>query len=605
MTTGANRQLLFNRLQAGRLYLALLVIVGAALRVAELWAPLTHDELSALGRLRFDTFADLLRFGVYPDGHPAGMQVLLWLWSHVAGSSTPLLRLPFLLMGIGCIPLMYSIGRRWYGERAALLATTLLAFSQYTVYYTMPLRPYGIGLFFILAALHFWTRLCVEHRTGLLYYAGFVLATAACAYTHYFCALTAALLAVAGLFHVGRRELWRYLVACLVSVLLFVPHLDITHHQLFDLKGVGAWLGRPTGAFFWHYLRYLTHHSYLVLLLLFAAVILCSHHRLWRQRRPLLFTAALLFLLPLAAGFVYSRAVSPVLQFSVLIFSYPFLLLTLTALADDDRRPLAGDLATALLGVSLLVTLFVTRQHYDVIHREYIEASARLCADADHRYGSDNVLNLANTQQPLLAQYGCRPTDIDRDTLTDAVLLDQWLSTAKADYVVAAKLPEPVMAVIQRHYPVLLDYRACTTTELCLFGREGKGMAWPGHVVKEGHTVAQGEYTTLLDTAASVLADSRFFLINTTATADRGGLMLVMETLVAGRKADYRSVPLDSVATLPLKEELCIKSRAALRHSRVKIYLWDPDGTHSGTAVDYRVSITPDNPYVYALLEEL
>lgn len=604
MTSIVNTRPFLNRLQWEHLILTILVVIGAALRFAELWAPLTHDELSAICRLNYDTFSDLLMEGIYPDGHPAGMQVMLWLWSRVVGTSAPLLRLPFLLMGIVCIPLMYSIARRWFGIRSAMLSATLIAFSQYTIYYSMPIRPYGVGLFFILLALHFWTRLCIEHRDQLVHLIGYALASAVCAYIHYFCALTAALLAVAGLFLIGRKS-WHYLASCFVAVLLFLPHLPITLHHLFDLGGVGGWLGCPEADFFWRYLRYLTHHSYSVLIVVVVAVLLCSNYHLWRQRRPLLVAATLLFLLPLVTGYLYSRLVNPVLQFSVLIFSYPFLLLALTALCDDERRSLMGNILTVLLGVVLLVTLFSTRQHYDVIQREYIDHTACIVNDADRCYGSHNVLNLAIIPQPYWDYYACRPTDVSADTLTDAVLLDQYLDSATADYVVTTKLLEPAMAAVQRHYPILLRYYECTTSEVCLFAKHGDGIKWTQNTVASGSVVSQGEYTMLMDTVVADFSDSRFFLINTSAFADRGGLQLVMETWVNGRMVDWRNVSLNNTAVLPLKEELCIKSRADLRHSRIKIYLWNPDGIVDGINVDYQVSIIPDNPYVYALLEEL
>lgn len=37
-----------------------LVALGAALRIGSLWGPLSHDELSAIVRLNFDTFPDLI-----------------------------------------------------------------------------------------------------------------------------------------------------------------------------------------------------------------------------------------------------------------------------------------------------------------------------------------------------------------------------------------------------------------------------------------------------------------------------------------------------------------------------------------------------------------
>ena len=81
--------------------LLILILIGAALRIFAMfhfgWM---HDELSAISRLRFSSFHDLIQYGVKPDGHPAGVQVFLWLWAKCFGTAEWVLRLPFLLLGI-------------------------------------------------------------------------------------------------------------------------------------------------------------------------------------------------------------------------------------------------------------------------------------------------------------------------------------------------------------------------------------------------------------------------------------------------------------------------------------------------------------------------
>ena len=84
--------------------LLILILIGAALRIfAMLHFGWMHDELSAISRLRFSSFHDLIQYGVKPDGHPAGVQVFLWLWAKWFGTAEWVLRLPFLLLGIANI----------------------------------------------------------------------------------------------------------------------------------------------------------------------------------------------------------------------------------------------------------------------------------------------------------------------------------------------------------------------------------------------------------------------------------------------------------------------------------------------------------------------
>ena len=76
-----------------------LLALGAALRIGSMWGTLTHDELSAICRLNYDNFSDLITYGVLRDYHPAGVQVFMWFWSSVFGTSAVAIRLPFVLMG--------------------------------------------------------------------------------------------------------------------------------------------------------------------------------------------------------------------------------------------------------------------------------------------------------------------------------------------------------------------------------------------------------------------------------------------------------------------------------------------------------------------------
>ncbi len=585
------------------LALAAVTLIGAILRLAEISAPLTHDELSAIIRVRFDNIAELIQEGVKTsDTHPAGVQFFLWLWCKLFGTSAVVVRLPFVLMGIGCIPLAYNIARRWYGSDSALLAAIVVAFSQYTVYYSMLARPYIAGLFFVLLMLHFWTGICVEHKHTVGQFTGYALTAACCAYTQYFCTLTALLVGLAGLFFVERDKVWRYILASACAMLLFLPHLGITLYQLFEMKGVGGWLGAPHANFFWYYLRYLTHHSYTMLaIFIFYTALMFSKQSVLRNKKLMIVSFAL-FLLPLVAGYSYSRLVNPVLQYSVLLFSYPFLLLAFCG-AIGSKRPLLANLSAVAIGTALLLTLFFVRKHYDVINREYIESSANLINQARDEYGTDNVMCLFDITDRALHYYN---NDINTQYTPDTPM-DSILSKSSAKYAATSKLLEPEMTAVQRNYPYLIEYRQCVATEVCLFSKTpDNSMPWDGKVIKCGNITPNDEFTVLMDTVGNDISDKRFFMINAEVDGiiDKD-LYLVMETHVFGRKVDYRNIPLSNTSNnIALKQELNIKSRLALRHSRIKVYLWNPEGKPHNAA-NYHISVTPDNQYIYSILEEL
>jgi len=68
-----------------KVILAFILFLGAFLRIYNYWDfSLSNDELSALARLDFTSFSDLIQNGVRIDGHPAAAQALLVLGQFLA-----------------------------------------------------------------------------------------------------------------------------------------------------------------------------------------------------------------------------------------------------------------------------------------------------------------------------------------------------------------------------------------------------------------------------------------------------------------------------------------------------------------------------------------
>ena len=97
--------------------IGIIILVAAVLRLWKLGqVPFMHDEFSALLRTRFDNFHDFIQQGIMPDSHPIGVQLFLWGWVKLFGWSAFWVKLPFVLMGIGSIYLIYLIGRQWFNR---------------------------------------------------------------------------------------------------------------------------------------------------------------------------------------------------------------------------------------------------------------------------------------------------------------------------------------------------------------------------------------------------------------------------------------------------------------------------------------------------------
>jgi uncharacterized membrane protein len=150
----------FSNMKAQREDVAFIVvlIVYAIIRFFEFtsWS-LTNDELSALVRLNYNSISELITLGIRDnDMHPMGVQLFLWCWTGVFGMDEWIVRLPFVLFGIGALVFIYRAATVLFGKPSALLTVSLFAFLQFPAMYAELARPYSPGLFFSMLMLYGW-----------------------------------------------------------------------------------------------------------------------------------------------------------------------------------------------------------------------------------------------------------------------------------------------------------------------------------------------------------------------------------------------------------------------------------------------------------------
>ncbi len=348
--------------------LLLIMLVGIVLRCFNLTnMPFMHDEFSALFRTRFDSFSDLINIGVEQgDTHPPGVQVFLWLYVQLVGENELLLKLPFVLMGIFSIPLTYNIGKSWFNKNVGLIATAFIASSQYVLTYSVIIRPYISGLFFCLFMVYYWTKI-IKGEGKIKYLLGYLLFSVLSAYNHHFSLLFAFVVGVTGLFVIPKGQLLKYCLAGVGIVLLYSPNLSILLAQL-NKGGLDGWLGAPSLQFPLEYLKYIFHFSswnYVLVLFIFFCGLLYS----WNSKLNKFYIISILwFVMPLLIGLIYSLQVIPIIQYSMLIFSFPFLLFSLFGLYPKKiSKRFTGTIIVFILIVNV-TTLLTNRQHYKVLY---------------------------------------------------------------------------------------------------------------------------------------------------------------------------------------------------------------------------------------------
>ena len=419
------------------LLLLLIIITASFLRLYNFFEiPYTHDEFSALFRTNFSSFSQLIEKGVKVDGHPAGVQVFLYYYSQLFGISEWVIKTPFIIAGILSVLLIFLIGKKWYNETVGLLAASFLATIQYTVMYSQIARPYISGLFFSLLMVYFWTNIIFNPQKRFYFNSVFfILSASACSYNHYFSLLFSAIVGISGLFFVQRKYLIKYLLSGLIVVLLFLPHLKIFFYQL-HLGGIGDWLGKPHNDFILNFIEYIFQFSVFSGILTIL-ILLSGFYKIKRAvfRFKFFILSLIWFFVPFFIGFLYSKYINSVLQYSTLIFSFPYLFFILFGHLKLQNKTINTLLVLFILTINSLVLIF-ERKHYDLFYHSPYE---QILVEYKNKC-NDNIKTISiidshkKISQYYISKHSIKPDFIWYDSFRNELDFRNFLSRKYGDY---------------------------------------------------------------------------------------------------------------------------------------------------------------------------
>lgn len=456
-----------------------IVLLGAVLRFWDLpHLPYTHDELSALSRLH-PTLSQTITEGVIAnDTHPPGVQVFEWFWTRAFSLKEADVKLPFILMSLAAIVLLYRFAIAWTGTGAALVLATLMATLQYSVFYGQLARPYAAGLFTTALLADQLTRwLASGHRRA---WAGACAAMIASAYVHHFSLLLAAVMGASALLLCTGPQRRSWLIACAIAMALYLPNVPILLKQL-GLGGLDGWLPPPSKDWIPHYAGYIAHWSPFLggalLILLSASVVLVL--RKGGSAPGIRWMLLLWGTIPLILGFAYSVWRAPVLQYSVVLFSFPYLaLFALQGLMHLSRNATLA--SCALLAAMAVHSLVTVRKHYIVTYHSKYEAILRTGIDATKALGRDRVLTLIDAPYHMIDFYK-RHWGVPEGELNEVNILG--MPQARVDSILAAHPGDQVVlgrsngahdenpALVQQRYPRLAHRRDLVEGQVLRFSR--------------------------------------------------------------------------------------------------------------------------------------
>ena len=456
------------------LILIFILIVATILRCYNLFEiPFTHDEFSALFRTQYTSFKELLDKGIKPDGHPAGVQIFLYYYSHLFGKDEWVIKLPFIILGITSVFLIYLIGKEWFGTTTGLICAAFMATLEYPVMYSQIARPYISGLAECLFMVYFWHKVVFKSEKNFFLNASlYIISSAFCAYNHYFSLLFAIIVGFTGLFFIKKEKLLWYVMAGVSIFIMFLPYFPTFIYQL-NLKGVGGWLGPPDNSFLWEYLKYIFHFSWFVFFEVVAIFII----GLFFGTRKLTFSfiSLIWFLLPFLIGFFYSRLVNPVLQESCLIFSFPFLLLTIFGSNSNlsVQKNFLLVLGIIVINVSSLV---FERQYYKLFYNSPYERIIEESNKVKKEYTSS--ISVIDSHKRI-SRYYINKHNLDSDfiwydkfkNINDFI---HFLQSQKARYLSYGSISgedRVIPFIIKDYYPYLIEQKNYYNGTFYLFSK--------------------------------------------------------------------------------------------------------------------------------------
>ena len=455
----------------GKLTIWLIIIVASILRFINLGSmSLSNDELSSLTRVRFDSFSEMISKGVYIDVHPFGFQTFLYYWIKVFGESPFALRFPFVIASLISIGLIYQIGRKWFNELTALLSASAFSFLILPILFSQMARMYSLGIMFSLLTVFFWSDFLFLNfnKNRNLSWWGWFISMSIALHLHYFSFLFVGLVGLSGLFFVNRKELFKYVLGGFLSLLFFIPEIPVFMVQM-NNGDTGSWMAKPSKSYLKDFLFELFNNSYLICFLicfLFVLGILFGVNKDGKNRWRVL--SIVWFFVSFGIAFSYSIFREPILKFSTLLFTIPFLLLFIFSFAPSILLKKRNTLITIFLFSFICIyDTVVFGEYYTVNHFGIFREIAEDEQAWIKKYGLKNVPLVINVTNPDYLNYYFNKMEEQPIIVSDRIQFPEDFSklitivdTSSTPYFAylwsSYTHPLEVPEIIRRKYPILI-----------------------------------------------------------------------------------------------------------------------------------------------------
>ena len=502
-----------------RLLFTIILVTAAFLRFWDWFSlPFMHDEFSALFRTQFDSLWEVIKKGVIPDAHPPGVQLFLYFLTKLFGFSEPILKLPFILTGVGSVLFIYLIAKKWFGETPALFSAAFITVLQYNIFYSEIIRPYEPGLFFSLGTTYFWTLLLLQKQPSRSAQIGFILFMTVNNYLHAFTIFLDLMIALSGFWFLKGKKLKNYLLALGTIFILSIPSMIIFLIQL-KRGDIGGWLAPPQYDFLIDFFKYIFHYSKFF----FAVVIFLTFYTVHLEQNkkktsvPFRLLAIIWFFATFLTAYLYSVFRSPILQFSTLYFTFPFLVMFFFSFVGDLKYKQKILFVAIILFVGI-TTLVLEREHYRLMTRQGLNEIPKLVISDLPKYPQKSIVLQAPETKMFdhyFNRYGKKPAYVAVEKKEDLKKVWETLDRETPHTVIiglADYAPLTLLETLKSYYPLIVEKKVSQNMEYWILTRD------PAYV------------TTNAGTTRNLKADRSFFEIKSEEKY-KGGIVLQTDSL--------------------------------------------------------------------------
>jgi len=446
--------------------IAIVLVIAFLLRFIPLYEyEFFFDELSSLNRIRYDTFKDIIDKGVRVDVHPVLIQLFLFYWVKIGGTSEVWVKLPFLICGFLSCWFIFKFSKKWFGYKTGIISAIVVSCSMIFLVYSSSSHLYSTAVLFAILSTNYLFEIVFGNSLKSKDYFLFILFVVLGALNHHMGALYGAIIGVLAVVNAGNKQKIVLMGTAVVAVILYLPHLSITLAQMNSSISAdsGGWLTAPKWDACFLFLKTLFGTGLVILLFLFLFAYggIKSKFSFRADKKIIfLFTTFVVYCLIVQ---VYSVLKSPILQFSVLLIAAPCIVVVVANGISFIPNKLFNLTSCILIAAFLVQTIFI-KKYYSLGIKQGVRSAVIHTLEAKKIYGDDKVTAIYNTE-PFFVQRYLDEFKQHYSYLTayDSIyerqtLLGNYLKLLKEDYIVLSDPDAVNLERIKLYYPYTIKH---------------------------------------------------------------------------------------------------------------------------------------------------